>query len=610
MNRSDMGHRVDEPDVLLMPFAVPEGLGDVPIDDGILARRIPDFLHHLLNGGLRHGSGGGPTSMLEVQSPPDDGPAHWVTLTDPPEPEDVFRMLGGEAVRALVTGTLRSRGSQLILDLNIHFAPEPVDTAAADPLAHVPRGVHGVVRLDDPVRGLCRIAEHLAAVLRIPFATPLSTLLTANSTAFFRFLEGLDGAALLAGDADLEPDRRGAELFAPLADALVVDPGFGLALRAVASTLSGALAGVRVERAECLDTLDRCLDAAPSDGEGCVAVAEQLAVSGDEERAARWLRHAVALEPPAPRALECLGVLMANRGDTAGARELWLRGIEEDGDPDFFAHLSRLHFANDERDDAWDKVLRGLWRIWERATRSAEWNDVDRPPSVLLRYLSDHLEDGAWPDDVADALLGLAGLLHDPQERIDLGLCLAKIGQPDLARHEIESGLEQDVAGEVEDRAVRALLALQIPGFEKRFADAAERAVGARDPRPALVEMQAFLEWRPEFWPAVYFTGVALRRLGQSDEAIDLMAEVLERRPGQTDALVTMAELFDERGNPKRALECIEEALGREGDDAELHVQRARLLERLGRSGEAAAALDRAVELEPASRPRRSFRLR
>ena len=60
-----------------------------------------------------------------------------------------------------------------------------------------------------------------------------------------------------------------------------------------------------------------------------------------------------------------------------------------------------------------------------------------------------------------------------------------------------------------------------------------------------------------------------------------------------------MAEMFADRGNAKRALECVDEALALHPRVADLHLRRARFLEQLGRRREADEALDVAIELEP-----------
>lgn len=628
-----------EPEVLLLPFAVPESL-DLPAQllaavefdpgvlgehgglDGLLARRLPDFLHQVLNGF----ASGGPSGMLEIQSPPGDGPSRWVVLPEAPEPEDVLPMLGGEdSVRALVTGSLRSDGRGLVVELGVHtapwgfgpdeldigdpshgddsdglgFTPPDLDFGEPSPGAEPAHVVHAVLDFADPVRGLLRVAEHLATLVGLPPLRQPRRLLSSDPKAFLWFLLGLDGAALIGSDVEMETGTYGEGLLSPFVEALRIDPGFAVSLRALAGAWMSAFESDRVGDAACLRLVDACLELHPTDAEGVVAVAELLTLVDEEDRAVAWLEHAVALERTVPRALECLGVLLANRGEIERARSLWRRGAGEFGEPDFHAHLARLAFVDGEIAEAWRRMLRGLRRMWDRAVRWAEWEPEMRTPSVLLRYLADHVARGDWPDGLRESLVELRGLLFEPQERVDLGVCLAAVGEPDLARDELEAGLAGDLPASVEDRGVRALMGLLVPGFERRFATLTDSVLAGKDPRGALVELQLYLDLRPEFWPALYFVGMALQRLDRSGEALDVMAEVLERRPGQLDALAAMAEMFADRGNAKRALECVEEALAAHPRMADLHLRRARFLELLGRRREADEALDVAIELEP-----------
>ena len=59
-----------------------------------------------------------------------------------------------------------------------------------------------------------------------------------------------------------------------------------------------------------------------------------------------------------------------------------------------------------------------------------------------------------------------------------------------------------------------------------------------------------------------------------------------------------MAELFAVRGNPKRALECIDEALLTGRDEALLHLRRAEYLEQLDRPAAARDAVKKALARE------------
>lgn len=580
------------PDVFFLPLAVSQqerfaGVMGAGVGAEVLARRIPDFLRQLVNGGQA-----GPAVTLELYSPADEGPVRWVTLEEPPSGTEAFEMLAeDEDPLAVVTGTLEPGHEGLVVTLLVHQIEDLEEETATQ--------VRGIVTLTDPVAGLKKLAARLAKVLDVPFELPPPHLLTSNGAAFFRFLQGLDGAALLSGDLQIEVGDATARLMQPFAEALRLDPGFGLALRTAHSTLADALEGARVEAAACYEVLDRCFSALPSDGDACVQVAEHLVVLGDDRRAIRWLEHAAHLNPPPAKGLENLGILKANQGETIAARGLWLQGLEVDGHPDFFAHLARLAFSEDNANEGWDKVLRGLRRIYERCVRPGEWEGDERGIGVLLRYLVEHLAEHKPPPDVLTALSDLRGILPAPEDRADLGSCLLELGRRDEARQELEAALAQELEPAARDVAVRSLLNLEVPEFEKRFRTAVDLVTGGKASPAVLRELESFLAVRADFWPARFFLGVALQRSGEALRALDLFAEVLQQRPGQPDVLHEMALLFDRRGNSKRALECIEEALEERSDDVQLLANQALFLSHLGRTEDARRVLEDALEIAP-----------
>lgn len=569
------------PEVMFLPLAVPdeERFGDC--DPGVLARRIPDFVHQVLNGGQV-----GPTGMLEVQSPPEEGPVMWVVMDAPPEPDEAFELLPpGAEVRAVVTGELIALEEGLRVEFHVYCA-EDVDERLTSK-------VGGVISRADPVTGLLQLVRRLARMLELPFHEPPKHLLTRSGPAFFLFLRGLDNAMLLSGDLmiDVPGDREA--LMRPFAEALALDPRFGLALRVAHTTTVVALAGSRLDRDAARRFLDRCYSAQPSDGEGCVAVAEQLREMGDDQRAMAWLQHAAHLDPPPARGLENLGILFANRGETVAARDLWLRGLDLDGHPDFFGHLAQLHFAEDRLLDAWDMVVRGLRRLYERTVRAREWDDDERG-AVLLQYLHEHLA-GTPPPAVVDGLVDLRGMVRG-ENQVYLGLCLTAAGRRTDARAELAAAAEDpNLPVEARDLCVRALLNLDVTGFERRFARAAEQAMRGRA-RECLGEFQLWLDLQPRFWPAMFFSAVALRRLGDAEQSLDLLGEARRLAPERAEILHQMAILFDQRGNPKRALELVEAAIVRRPDDGELLASRVRYLLRLDREDDARRCLSAAVQ--------------
>ncbi len=580
-----------EPQIFFLPLAVPETDAFIQRDAGVLARRFPDFVHLLLNCSEPGRGDMGPTGMLEIQSPPGEGPVRWVVLPERPLPEDVFPMIEEpEKVRAVVTGSLSAIDGGYGVEFSVYFAQ------AEHSLAYEVRGSVGEAT---PAQDLSMLAGGLAQVLGVNYSKPDAGLLTKNADAFFRFLDGLDGAALLSSDPSLESDQIGEALMLPFAEALTLDPQFGLALRTAAMTLPSALEGERVGQAECCRMIDRCFESLPADGEGCVAVADHLAVVGENERSRAWLEHAARLLPPPPRALESLGVVLANEGDLIGARNLWMQGMLEDGHPDFFAHLARLAFNGNEPHEGWDKALRGLRRLYEREIRAAEWVDDERGVGVLLSYLAEHLDQQEVPDDVVEALTDLSGLFQDAEARVHLGICLIGVGRDDHARVDLNAAIATELRPSVRDRAVRALLGLQFHGFERRFARATDLAVHGRDPKMALGEMKVFLDAHADFWPALFFASVALRRLGRLDEALACAEDVLQIRPGQVDGLAEMATLFNLRGNSKRAVECMLQAIAIRPGDAKLYLTLSGFYTGLGRHEDAQRALDAAIDLDP-----------
>jgi Flp pilus assembly protein TadD len=354
-----------------------------------------------------------------------------------------------------------------------------------------------------------------------------------------------------------------------------------------------------VAKEQCLEILDRLLTTAPKDGIAAVSVGEQLAAMGEDRRAEAWLRLACLLGEPPARALEGLGIMLANRGELIEARNLWLKGVMSDGHPDFFAHLARLAFCDGDEVEGWDKALRGLRRISERCLRPSEWNEESARAGILLQYLAEHLADLEAPEDVHVALLDLTGLLQDPEDRVDLGLCFKEIDRLPEAERELSVGLPHVQDRDRRDAGARALLALTMPGFEKRFAGAVDLATAAASPEAALAEFAAFSEAVPSFWPAWFFKGVALRRLGRLAEARTCLERALAMRGDQPETLNELSVVCDELGDTARALELVGEAQRLRPDEAVYHVNRAIFLGRVGRTGDALAELERARELDP-----------
>ena len=585
MSERDDTNRDDgpEPEVMFLPLAASpdEAWGDR--DVGVLSRRIPDFVHQVLNQG-----NAGPTAMLELQSAGDAGPITWVQMEAPPDRDEAFELVPPQLlVRAVVSGVIAPVDDGGVL-LEFHVFRDDDDDLVTEKM-----GV--LLSAQDPVAGLMMLTRRLAGLLGIGWEQPPRGLLTDRPAAFHAFLRGLDNAMLLSGDLEIDvPEDRGA-LIQPFADAIEADPAFGLALRIANATAALALHGARIDRETVRRFLDRCYSAQPFDGEGCVAVAEHLSDMGEEERAFAWLEHATELDPPPSRGLESLGILKARRGEPDAARGLWERGLRVDGHPDFFSHLSQLNFAEGRDEAAWECAERGLRRLRERTLRAAEWAEEDRGVGVLLECLQAQLVDRIAPPELVAPLTALGGLLEG-EDRVALGLCLFSLGRRREARAELVAGMRRPTDPSIRDRAVRAMLQIDVADFEARFAKATERSLRGRNPRQALPDLRLWLHLQPAFWPALYYSGIVQRRLGELDEALDLQAAALEISPEQPDVLHELAELFARRQNSKRALELVDRALRQREDEPRLHASKARYLRDLARPEEARAVVARAID--------------
>ena len=574
---------LDTPEVMFLPLAVRPKASWGGMDLDVLARRLPDFVHQVLNQGQS-----GPTAMLELQTSGQGGAATWLRLDAPPDREEAFELLPADVdVRAMVVGEIVPRDNGLLVEFHVlHDEVEGFDEAVTEKVA-------GTLPMQNPVPVLLRLARHLARLLGLPFHEPPRGLLTQNGAAFGHFLQGLDNAMLLSGDLDIAvPDDKDS-LMRPFAEALALDPSFGLALRVANATSVLALDGARLDKDAIRRFLDVCYSAQPHDGDGCVAIAEHLSDMGDDQRAFAWLEHATHLDPPPAKGLESLGILLARRGDTRGAADLWRRGLEVDGHPDFFSHLAQVRFAEQNDDEAWELVRRGLLRLRERTLRSGEWDGEPTTSSVLLECLHAHVQDRPAPEPVVAALRDLRGLLRD-DARVFLGLCLFGVGRGAEARGELIAGLQGVLDHDVRDRAVRAMLRIDVADFEPRFARVVAGVLRGKDPRRHAADLQYWLHLQDEFWPALYFLALVEKRAGDADKALDLLQEALEVYPSQPDVLFEMAGLFAARGNPKRALELVDLALRERAAEVRFVAAKANYLHALGRSDDARRIVQRA----------------
>ena len=100
---------------------------------------------------------------------------------------------------------------------------------------------------------------------------------------------------------------------------------------------------------------------------------------------------------------------------------------------------------------------------------------------------------------------------------------------------------------------------------------------------------------------SVLARAVAAHRAGDLDAASRIYRRILRTRPGHCDALHLSGLVAFQQGRLTRAVQLIEQAIRRDGFNAEYHANLGRVLQAAGRAAEAAGSFRRALTLDPRS---------
>ena len=579
-----------QPGIFFFPLCEPIPVGLTGMEQGVLARRIPDFLCICLNDNGLDRAG-----LLEIRAADEHGvpTGDWASFDEPPDPDDIQNFLPGNDSASAIVGTIKpyesiaeDSATSIELELTLIRAGGEAER------------VQWRLDLDDPGGSCVKLARTIAQRFRLPLSERTWRRFgTSNPRAFLHFLRGLDGAATL--DPELIGMRDPRSLLEPFVAALREDPDFGFALRRLHVALHEAVMQFSMRIDDARDLLDEAYSTMPSDTEAAANIGEHLAAIGEEDRAEDWLRLAVQTDEPQANALETLGILLANRGDTVQARNLWLTGVRTDGDPDFFGHLARLAFEEGEEDEAWDKVLRGLRRIAERRLHPGEWGDEEGRGGVVLRYLSEQLEERleGVPADVAELLVDLVPQISEPDDRLDLGLCLAQLGMDAEAEQTLQVALPHLEDSDRRDRCAERLAHLKFTDFDQELEFCAT-AEGDDLPK-ALTFLSEVTTEIPQFWPAHYFRGRCLERLGDLSGSFDALTRASRLRRDQPELFHRLAICAGRLGRLESAITAMETAIELDPGNPELLAEQAVLLLHAGREDEAREALEAAETLDP-----------
>ncbi len=576
--------------IFIFPLAESRELRSPWPEGGLCARRIPDLLCTYL------GSAEEEAALVEIRAADESGApiGRWARLREEPRPEDARAFLDGQGARVFITGTLRQHAS----DLEVTFHLIPMEGFA--------EGVEitGMIEAADPVRGFLTLARRVAAALEADILhESFASLCGTDPKAFLQVLLGFEGAASL--DPEILGESDPVSRLRPLLAALETDGGQGLALRRLNQAIHEGIASSILTVDQGLRLLDEALERNPRDSTAMTAIGDFLAAIDEEERAEGWLTAAAALEDAPAPCLESLGILLANRGETVQARNLWLMAVDKDGHPDFFAHLARLAFLEKNYDEAWDKTIRGLRRLNERRLHPGEWGGEEAGRSgVLLRYLAEHLAEiddprVIPPRDLAELCLDLVGQIEEPSDRLDLGLCLVRVGEIDIGVSILRSVLPHVEDPDRAEEGWEVLGKLTIEGFAARMRSAPGETLGGESRGEALSWWEEAAKALPRFGRIHLRLGserLLAGRTVEAREAYEIAAFLLRDETGPLRGLAAASLRSGALDESELALR---RALEIEPEDAGLHADLALLLHGLGREEEAAEALEIAEVLDP-----------
>ncbi len=244
--------------------------------------------------------------------------------------------------------------------------------------------------------------------------------------------------------------------------------------------------------------------------------------------------------------------------------------------------------------------------------------DADRSPPLLTAFGIALADDPAATVLLSDAcrrhpadfwlLLALGNALYAREEaneaesagcfraclalRPDCGSVWVRLGETLLEKGDLTEaercfrrGLEEG-AGLVSDSALTNL---------------AKVARESGDPRAALVHLKAALDFNPQFARAHYHTGMALRDLGQLDDAEAACRKAVAAAPTYPRPQYYLAWVLREKGDLKGVAEALERAAELDPNENEYLLSLASTRRELGQFEAVTAALERALALRPAN---------
>jgi tetratricopeptide (TPR) repeat protein len=320
----------------------------------------------------------------------------------------------------------------------------------------------------------------------------------------------------------------------------------------------------------------------------------------------RALAHAASLAHPTDYAYALAEARLEPRGPAKTSTQTRLR------------MLNRAMLLCPRCMGAHEEAARDLWRLGRRQQSLLEWKIVvTESRGSLGPVLDGLLAVGAKPDELAT--------LADDQNRLGLSRYLLAHGAIDAATKTLNQTAQQEGAELYLVQAQIFLAAKDIPAARK----ASQRALELEPRNPRAVQMSAeialldpkatsealaILQTGLRFAPSdVNLNRMVLSLLIPTDkyQAIDqalanLRAALAEAGAPSTEANLTAAQIFERRGQFRRAMSEYQAALSHAPDNIGIHLALARAAEQIGGIASAVDAYTNVLRRDPANQEAKS----
>jgi Tfp pilus assembly protein PilF len=182
-----------------------------------------------------------------------------------------------------------------------------------------------------------------------------------------------------------------------------------------------------------------------------------------------------------------------------------------------------------------------------------------------------------------------------PEVYLTFGKLAVNDGRLSDARLNFEAALGLIGSGTWDAEKANAFRREAHAGLAKVFEDRAEW-------KTAQDHLNALLELDPKNGLARQQLGRALFQLGKTDDAFNTLKQAVVDTPALDPAAISMALLFNQKGDAKKAEEWYDYALKLEPASARVRVARASWLLNQGRAPQARTEVDEALKLDPKSK--------